>query len=178
MTIRPIDIQTSIVGSQSVSEARIATIVILKQLHQMNPNGEIEEIERKAKEEVKESEAEEGINPEQEKEQQEQEGEEVESNDETDETSQDKKVISDGIRGRKLDLGPNQSVELHFGYLQFLFLARETLIAGLLVVDENGFPLDFRFCKAVKPNPFSALYMVIALNLTLLKVLQRNFSLN
>ena len=52
-----------------------------------------------------------------------------------------------------LILGPNQSAELHFGYLQFLFLARETLIAGLLVVDENGFPLDFRFCKAVKPNP-------------------------
>ena len=102
MTIRPIDIQTSIVGSQSVSEAR-SQQQGLEQAHQMNPNSEIEEIERKAKEEVKESEAEEGINPDQEKEQQEQEGEEVESNDETDETSQDKKVISDGIRGRKLD---------------------------------------------------------------------------
>ncbi len=52
-----------------------------------------------------------------------------------------------------LILGPNQQIELNFGYLQFLFLAHETLIAGLLVVDENGFPLDFRFCKAVKPNP-------------------------
>ena len=55
-----------------------------------------------------------------------------------------------------LILGPNQSVELHFGYLQFLFLARETLIAGLLVVDENGFPLDFN-CKAVV-NPLLSIW--------------------
>ena len=52
MTIRPIDIQTSIVGSQSVSEAR-SQQQGLEQAHQMNPNSEIEEIERKAKEEVK-----------------------------------------------------------------------------------------------------------------------------
>ena len=83
MTIRPIDIQTSIVGSQSVSEAR-SQQQGLEQLHQMNPNGEIEEIERKAKEEVKESEAD-------------------ESNNEPTEASSNKKVISDGIRGRKLD---------------------------------------------------------------------------
>ena len=102
MTIRPIDIQTSIVGSQSVSEAR-SQQQGLEQLHQMNPNGEIEEIERKAKEEVKESEAEEGINPDQEKDQQENEDEEAKSNSETTEASNDKKVISDGIRGRKLD---------------------------------------------------------------------------
>tara|TARA_Y100000589_G_scaffold197997_1_gene187005 strand:- start:609 stop:929 length:321 start_codon:yes stop_codon:yes gene_type:complete len=103
MTIRPIDIQTSIVGSQSVSEAR-SQQQGLEQLHQMNPNGEIEEIERKAKEEVKESEAEEGVNPDQEKDQQENENEEAKSNDdESTETSDKKKVISDGIRGRKLD---------------------------------------------------------------------------
>ena len=102
MTIRPIDIQTSIVGSQSVSEAR-SQQQGLEQLHQMNPNGEIEEIERKAKEEVKESEAEEGINPDEEKEQQDSESEKAESSDEEIEASNDKKVISDGIRGRKLD---------------------------------------------------------------------------
>ena len=102
MTIRPIDIQTSIVGSQSVSEAR-SQQQGLEQLHQMNPNGEIEEIERKAKEEVKESEAEEGINPDQEKEEQKNESEEAESNNEPTEASSNKKVISDGIRGRKLD---------------------------------------------------------------------------
>ena len=47
----------------------------------------------------------------------------------------------------------SKPTDLHFGYLNFSFFARETLIAGLLVVDENGFPIDFRFCKAVKPNP-------------------------
>tara|TARA_Y100000589_G_C27023053_1_gene575722 strand:- start:614 stop:934 length:321 start_codon:yes stop_codon:yes gene_type:complete len=103
MTIRPIDIQTSIVGSQSVSEAR-SQQQGLEQAHQMNPNSEIEEIERKAKEEVKESEAEEGINPDEEKEQEENESEEAKSNDaESAESLNEKKVISDGIRGRKLD---------------------------------------------------------------------------
>ena len=47
----------------------------------------------------------------------------------------------------------SKPTDLHFGYLNFSFFARETLIAGLLVVDEHGFPVDFRFCKAVKPNP-------------------------
>lgn len=52
-----------------------------------------------------------------------------------------------------LILGSSAHNELHLGYINFSFFARETLIAGLLVVDEHGFPLDFRFCKAVKPNP-------------------------
>lgn len=103
MSIRPIDIQTSIVGSQAVSEAR-SQQQGLEQVHQLNPNGEIEELERKAKEEVHKSEAEEGINPDQEKEQQEHDkAEKRAENQDEDPESEKRKVVSDGIRGRKLD---------------------------------------------------------------------------
>lgn len=41
---------------------------------------------------------------------------------------------------------------LHIAYLYFLFLARESLIAGCLVLDYHGFPKDFRFSRAKQPN--------------------------
>lgn len=103
MSIRPIDIQTSVVGSQSASESR-SQQQGLEQAHQINPNSEIEEIERKAKEEVNKSEPEAGINPDQEKEQQENEKSDKEAADDPSEQKPEaKKVVSDGIRGRKLD---------------------------------------------------------------------------
>ena len=50
-------------------------------------------------------------------------------------------------------LKPKAIEELHFAYLYFMFLAKETLMAGLLVLDKQGFPKDFRFSTATKPNP-------------------------
>ena len=104
MAIRPIDIQTSILGSQGVSEARERQ-QNLENVHQNNPHGEIEDMDRKMLEEVNKAETDNDIDPDREKENDnEQEAAEAKSEEEDgSSSSKQKPAISDGIRGRKFD---------------------------------------------------------------------------
>ena len=52
---------------------------------------------------------------------------------------------------------PDQT--LYLGYLYFLFLARESVLGGCLVIDQDGYPQDFRYSMARHPDPLQkALY--------------------
>jgi hypothetical protein len=100
MSITPLDIQTSVSGSQSVSEARGRDQAI-SQIRQTNPQGEIKAMEQKTLEEVNEYDADHGINPDDESETPEQKKRRREKKDE--ENKKMAKPISDGIRGRAFD---------------------------------------------------------------------------
>lgn len=101
MPITPLDIQTSITGSQSVSEAR-GKEQATENIRSQNPHGEIKEMEKKNLEEVNKYDKDQGINPDEQKEKEEQE-KRKRAKQQEEEKAKHAKPISDGIRGLKLD---------------------------------------------------------------------------
>jgi len=107
MPITPLDMQTSIVGSQGVSEAREKQQG-LENIHRLNPSGDVEELDEKLMREVNETEPDQEVDPDEEKEKEEEKKKkrakaEDEEEDKSGEPSKSKKQISDGVRGRRLD---------------------------------------------------------------------------
>jgi len=70
MPITPLDMQTSIVGSQGVSEAREKQQG-LENIHRLNPAGDVEELDEKLMREVNETEPDQEVDPDEEKEKEE-----------------------------------------------------------------------------------------------------------
>ncbi len=101
MSITPLDIQTSVSGSQSVSEAR-GKDQSIERIHQTNPQGEIKEMEQKTLEEVNAYDADREVDPDEERETPEQEKRRKEKEEE-EAKKKVAKPISDGIRGRAFD---------------------------------------------------------------------------
>ena len=102
MTITPLDIQTSVSGSQSVSEAR-GKEQATENIRQNNPQGEIKDMEKKNLEEVNKYDPDQGINPDEEREKQEAEAKRKKEEEEEQQRKKNSKPLSDGIRGLKLD---------------------------------------------------------------------------
>jgi len=103
MPITPLDIQTSITGSQSVSEAR-GKEQATENIRQQNPHGEIKDMEKKAIEEVNKYDPDQAINPDEEKEKEEQEKKKrAQEEEEEMKKKKESKPVSDGVRGLKLD---------------------------------------------------------------------------
>lgn len=103
MSIRFIDIQTNITGSNQVSDIRQRQQQV-EQLHQTNPQGQTSEAQRKLTEEVNEVEADPNIDPDaKNKEEQEAKKRKKKAEEEKKAAQKEGPRLSDGVRGHKLD---------------------------------------------------------------------------
>jgi protein subunit release factor B len=101
MSIRPIDIQTSVTGSRVASDIRQQQQNV-EQAHQQNPQGVVEELEKEAMQEVNKSETENKVKEDGDQKKEQQKNSKQKQKDEEEEKKK-KKKISDGVRGSRLD---------------------------------------------------------------------------